>query len=88
MKLISTTPVEENFSTPAWLQSIGYKPNIDYSLLAECYDSPAYAIYKLDNDVFTTYTAVAVFGNLYIFEMDKGSRDIEQEFEQEISTLI
>lgn len=88
MKLISTTPVKEDFSIPAWLQSLGYNPNFDYSWLAECYDSPAYAIYKLNNDVYTTYTAVAVFGNLYIFEMDKGSRDIEQEFEDEYESFI
>lgn len=88
MKLISTTPVDENFSIPAWLQSLGYNPNFDYSWLAECYDSPAYAIYKLNNDVFTTYTVAAVFCNLYIFEMDKGSRDIEQEFEDEYESFI
>lgn len=88
MKLISKTQVKENFSIPAWLQSLGYNPNFDYSLLAECYDSPAYAIYKLNNDVYTTYTVAAVFGNLYIFEMDKGSRDIEQEFENEYESFI
>ena len=88
MRLISTTPVKEDFSTPAWLQSLGYNPNFDYSWLAECYDSSAYAIYKLNNDVFTTYTAVAVFGYLYIFEMNKGSRDIEQEFENEYESFI
>lgn len=27
-------------------------------------------------------------GNLYIFEMDKGSRDIEQEFEDEYESFI
>jgi len=88
MKLISKTPVEEEFNTPVWLQSLGYKPNIDYSWLAECYTSPAYAIYKLNNDVFTAYTVAAVFGNLYIFEMNKGSRDIEQEFEDEYESFI
>lgn len=40
------------------------------------------------NDVFTTYTVAAVFGNLYIFEMDKNSRDIEQEFEDEYENFI
>ena len=88
MKLISTTPVKEDFSTPAWLQSLGYNPNFDYSWLAECYDSSAYAIYKLNDDVFTTYTVAAVFGKLYIFEMDKGSRDIEHEFENEYESFI
>lgn len=88
MKLISTTPVEEDFNTPVWLKSLGYKPNLDYSWLAECYTSPAYAIYKLNNDIYTTYTVAAVFGNLYIFEMDKGSRDIEQEFENEYESFI
>lgn len=88
MKLISTTPVEEDFNTPVWLQSLGYNPNFDYSWLAECYTSPAYAIYKLNNDVFTTYIVAAVFGNLYIFEMNKGSRDIEQEFEDEYENFI
>lgn len=88
MKLISTTPVDEDFNTPVWLQSLGYNPNFDYSWLAECYVSPAYAIYKLNNDVYTTYTVAAVFGNLYIFEMDKDSRDIEQEFENEYESFI
>lgn len=88
MELVSTKPVDENFSTTVWLKSLGYRPNLDYSWLAECYDSSAYAIYKLNNDVYTTYTVAAVFGNLYIFEMDKNSRDIEQEFENEYESFI
>ncbi|GMR69735.1 hypothetical protein NUITMVRA1_04110 [Aerococcus viridans] len=40
------------------------------------------------NDVFTTYTLAAIFGNLYIFEMNKNSRDIEQEFEDEYENFI
>lgn len=70
------------------VHQLGYNPNLDYSWLAECYDSSAYAMYKLDNDVFATYTAVAVLGNFYIFEMDKNSRDIEQEFEEEYENFI
>lgn len=40
------------------------------------------------NDVFTIYTVTAVFANLHIFEMDKNSRDIEQELEDEYENFI
>ncbi|MGH2116618.1 hypothetical protein [Aerococcus sp. L_32] len=85
MKLISKNKVSNTFSIPDWLKSKGYMPNFDYAKLTTYSGSPVYSLFRLIDDKYITYAIVVIDGYRYVFEMTKGSRDVKQEFIDELS---
>ena len=85
MKLISKNKVSNTFSIPTWLKSKGYTPNFDYAKLTTYAGSPVYGLFRLIDDKYITYAIVVIGGYRYVFEMTKGSRDVKQEFIDELS---
>lgn len=85
MKLISKDKVSNTFSIPDWLKSKGYMPNLDYAKLTIYKGNPVYSLFRLIDDKYITYAIVVIDGYRYVFEMTKGSRDVKQEFIDELS---
>lgn len=85
MKLISKDKVSNTFSIPDWLKSKGYMPNLDYAKLTIYKGSPVFSLFRLIDDKYITYAIVVIDGYRYVFEMTKGSRDVKQEFIDELS---
>lgn len=85
MKLISKNKVSNTFSIPDWLKSKGYMPNLDYAKLTIYKGSPVFSLFRLIDDKYVTYAIVVIDGYRYVFEMTKGSRDVKQEFIDELS---
>ncbi|MGH2064779.1 hypothetical protein ACRCJ1_00070 [Aerococcus sp. L_4] len=85
MKLVSKNKVSNTFSIPIWLQSKDYTSNLDYAKLTTYDGSPVYSLFRLIDDKYITYAIVVIDGYRYVFEMTKGSRDVKQEFIDELS---
>lgn len=86
MKLISKNKVSNTFSIPTWLKSKGYTSNFNYAKLTTYASSPVYSLFRLVDDRYVTYAIVVISGYRYVFEMTRGSRDVEQEFLEEIKS--
>lgn len=81
MRLISKSMVDTNFSISKFLDKKGYEYNSDYIYLTSYQNNRVY-ILLVDDSI---YTIMVMDGHRYIFEMDKGSRDVKQEFIDELS---